>query len=1091
MQYIRAVFLALCLALCAFSAQASHFRSATYSWERSALTPLNVTFHVEQAWRWSAYGNPALNTAVNVGSMDYGDNSFGDLFLIVNAINSAEDWFVGTSVLTHRYASAGIYKFVYSSCCRVSTLRDGNNDLSEIQTNTVNLTANAPLSSIKVGSLPIVFFLINSANAIAIPYVSGNGPLPVTFSITPTSQSGLNTASPSGLSVTSTGTINWTPSVAGLYALSLTAKDGANTVILDFILQVAASCTTNCNHPPAFVPSSPPSVTLPEGTLVQQDITAVDPDGDAPDIFSAGLPQGATLSPCARPTANTCTRTLSWIPPVGTGNTFICFTTSDGKPNGNFIGQYCMSVFVVQAQHDTLAPSSGTGGVTSVECASLGGAINNKRCFVPYPNNANLDYSQADLLCKAKAGSLAVFRDVNDNNAAKAAIGNHTAYIGLTRQVGSAPVDASFQWIDGSSRSFSNWAATEPNNLNDPELCAALSGFSGQWSDVSCSTALYAVCQFDVLTRDVTSQECTTQNGAGTTNCAATCSNPTDCSRPIGDHCVRNNTAEPPAPVFVNNHTESFLDAKTLQLTFLSSYEFYATSFQFVNASGTGYCDHSLFDPSTNWYDEATNCGVKYVARFYPPKALGECFTKTTSQGKICYDAIILITTRQKRPAIRGTPLERLVVTAKRLRFCFPTLVTVSLSTNLTVYGPQIILRELTEQVFDPSTETTRVRLFTSVQYPYKLEPLAPGILSSAVSPVGYSITPTVAAAAGYSCPNTKNVCEQTWDTTVSQLGSICLIEPTVTFNFRVICDPSYAGNCSAINPNTYSVQFSLASNDYCVKVVEDVQLSGTLTPYSQFPVLASTPADYNFIYNQMAYFGADVQADSGPGISSSQIENVQVTSANSYSITFNRQTILGSNPNQYFYFDSTSVQPTRSYFGFQINSNTVQLTDPDQPQSVGVTALVSVTYFNLVREYREIMMSVNPHDFDLMAGESSQSLALGATFGVEIPKPVTPVTPTTPTTPTTPVTPANAAAAASDSTGMVAIIAGVVAGVAVVAVVAGLVVRYRRNAARLSKTTAQVSAATANTTTTTTSDASSLATVKEVEMEKSVSVFV
>jgi hypothetical protein len=337
-------FLFLVLLLMSFNVSATHFRAGTISWTETSTRV--VRFDVVQSWRWSAFGNPALGTNVTIGAFSFGDGSSATLSLSVTAINTAEDYFVGTRTLTKTYAANGTFTAGFSDCCRISTLRDGNNDRSEL--NLVTVKTNTLNSSPTVNSLPIIPFQVNAVNTVAIPVSDANGH-PFTFSVTPISQSGLVTAKPLGLSLSSSGVITWSPTISGLYALSVTISDGIGTSVVDLILNVSANCNGCNNQPPDFQPSVAPTYFVTPGVPFQTTITAIDPDGNNPSIFSGTLPAGSTLSANVNPSTGIATRIFSWTPPANATDAFVCFTTTDGLPNGQYIGQYCMTLIVQNA----------------------------------------------------------------------------------------------------------------------------------------------------------------------------------------------------------------------------------------------------------------------------------------------------------------------------------------------------------------------------------------------------------------------------------------------------------------------------------------------------------------------------------------------------------------------------------------------------------------------------------------------------------------------------------------------------------------------------------------------------------------------
>lgn len=53
---------------------------------------------------------------------------------------SVSDWFIGTPLKTHTFPTGSVSSFnVFSSCCRISTLQDSNNDMTARTLTRLNL----------------------------------------------------------------------------------------------------------------------------------------------------------------------------------------------------------------------------------------------------------------------------------------------------------------------------------------------------------------------------------------------------------------------------------------------------------------------------------------------------------------------------------------------------------------------------------------------------------------------------------------------------------------------------------------------------------------------------------------------------------------------------------------------------------------------------------------------------------------------------------------------------------------------------------------------------------------------------------------
>ena len=91
--------------------------------------------------------------------------------------------------------------------------------------------------------------------------------------------------------------------------------------------------------------------------------------------------------------------------------------------------------------------------------------------------------------CQSQGGDLASVYDATENALAVTAAGGTAVWIGLTDQL----VEGTFLWADGSSSTYTNWAANEPNDTNG-EDCVELKS-NGQWNDLPCSYTRGYLCR--------------------------------------------------------------------------------------------------------------------------------------------------------------------------------------------------------------------------------------------------------------------------------------------------------------------------------------------------------------------------------------------------------------------------------------------------------------------------------------------------------------------------------------------------------------------------------------------------------------------
>ncbi|EGD82807.1 C-type MBL-2 protein [Salpingoeca rosetta] len=116
-----------------------------------------------------------------------------------------------------------------------------------------------------------------------------------------------------------------------------------------------------------------------------------------------------------------------------------------------------------------------------------------------------MTFSKAQVNCLELGGNLASV----SNDAENDAIFNlnpviEARWLGGFVPEGDEHSAAAFQWVDGSSFNYTNWASGEPNDYLQKEDCTSmhtLSGrnaLAGEWNDVSCTAKIPSVCEINV-----------------------------------------------------------------------------------------------------------------------------------------------------------------------------------------------------------------------------------------------------------------------------------------------------------------------------------------------------------------------------------------------------------------------------------------------------------------------------------------------------------------------------------------------------------------------------------------------------------------
>ncbi|XP_022783732.1 type-2 ice-structuring protein-like [Stylophora pistillata] len=116
----------------------------------------------------------------------------------------------------------------------------------------------------------------------------------------------------------------------------------------------------------------------------------------------------------------------------------------------------------------------------------------NKACFKFVPKY--VPFSIASAACKKDQANLVSIHSLEENEFVRTLAGNSTVFIGLT----DGKTEGVFAWSDGSTVTYENWEADEPDNGLNISDCVILDGLSsrGKWNDTPCIMWYAYVCKF-------------------------------------------------------------------------------------------------------------------------------------------------------------------------------------------------------------------------------------------------------------------------------------------------------------------------------------------------------------------------------------------------------------------------------------------------------------------------------------------------------------------------------------------------------------------------------------------------------------------
>jgi len=112
------------------------------------------------------------------------------------------------------------------------------------------------------------------------------------------------------------------------------------------------------------------------------------------------------------------------------------------------------------------------------------------QCYLVVTNK-RLKWEEAEEFCNDERSHLVSIRSKEEQNFIRSITGSNAMWIGFEKK-------RDWQWTDGSSVEYLNWARGEPNNGgagNQPEKCAMNNPRSGQWNDFPCDTKFSFICK--------------------------------------------------------------------------------------------------------------------------------------------------------------------------------------------------------------------------------------------------------------------------------------------------------------------------------------------------------------------------------------------------------------------------------------------------------------------------------------------------------------------------------------------------------------------------------------------------------------------
>ncbi len=350
------IFLLLCcIGMTAQEAKASHLRGVTMSW-----APTGILGEVEFRFLYSERGGTRVVGSLVSQTITFGDGTSGTATGPITSVNTNDDYFVADLKVKHLYAGNGPYLAFYSVCCRISTIRNSNDQNIQLQTMVTPRNGNkSPVVSIP----PVITVPVSGQVQFGIPASDADGDRLRFRLATVTEAGGVGNTQPSGLSVdANTGLVTWNtaglnPQANHLFTTQIMVEDlDANGVVIskvpvDFIIKFVA----NVGSAPTLTINPAGPLTVSANTPVTFTVTGNDVDANSRvTLNAAGIPSGATMSPAlGAQLSPPVTSTFNWTPTLAqagpTGNTYVINFTATDDTNQQALRSITINVLAVGA----------------------------------------------------------------------------------------------------------------------------------------------------------------------------------------------------------------------------------------------------------------------------------------------------------------------------------------------------------------------------------------------------------------------------------------------------------------------------------------------------------------------------------------------------------------------------------------------------------------------------------------------------------------------------------------------------------------------------------------------------------------------
>ena len=422
-----------------------------------------------------------------------------------------------------------------------------------------------------------------------------------------------------------------------------------------------------------------------------------------------------------------------------------------------------------------------------------------------------------------------------------------------------------------------------------------------------------------------------------------------------------------------------------------------------VDSSGTPCVDvYTLTIPWTDAYDgsgsadqDVTGCGL----------VRSSDATSVTFDGVAVVSYIETLTT-----PVDGIAVEpRQVSDVVRFQLTMPTYfdnIQTSLS-SVVVFDAVSVVSVVSNQIFDPTTDTVTLTLLVSTAAPFRTE-----FESTTANPTNTDVgAPTQDDT---NCADDGSAaCQQKYTFAVTRTNGLCDVDGAYDFLLSFACQTNVMGpDCPTMLPDDTTVTVTLDSADLCAIVADTIAVTTTLTSHGSYDVLTDPAAftfgaeQVNFVQPDTIFYQLVVNSDDMYPIDNVTIDTVDVVTLSSGTVD------VASAPNWAFeqHLETGVANERTVAFAFTPAIAVFGDVQRNTPHTSTVTVAIDVVFANTAAKKRYVVRAAGTDSTAAAAASSGlhKSVTANATFGLQ-------AAPATTTTTTVAATATPATVALSD----------------------------------------------------------------------------